>query len=55
VSEDESTPDGSAAVAVEAAGAGGSSDTLLTAGIAAAVLPVGLLVGFGLRRMLRTD
>jgi hypothetical protein len=42
------------AVAVEA-GTGGESETLVTAGIAAGVLGVGLLVGFGLRRLLRTD
>ena len=53
--EDKGTPDRSAAVAVEAAGAGGGSDTLLSAGIAAVVLAIGLLVGFGLRRVLRTD
>jgi hypothetical protein len=40
--------------AVEAAARGGS-DALLTAGIAGAVLAVGLLVGFGLRRVLRSE
>lgn len=33
----------------------GASDGLLTAGIAAAVLAVGLLVGFGLRKLLRSS
>jgi hypothetical protein len=41
-------------MAVEAA-AGGGSDALLTAGIAGAVLAVGLLVGFGLRQVLRSE
>jgi hypothetical protein len=41
-------------VAVEAAAQGGS-DALLTAGIAGTVLAVGLLVGFGLRRVLRNE
>jgi hypothetical protein len=41
-------------MAVEAAARGGS-DALLTAGIAGAVLAVGLLVGFGLRRVLRSE
>jgi hypothetical protein len=39
-------------MAIEAAARGGS-DALLTAGIAGTVLAVGLLVGFGLRRVLR--
>jgi hypothetical protein len=41
-------------MAIEAAAQGGS-DALLTAGIAGAVLAVGLLVGFGLRRVLRSE
>jgi hypothetical protein len=41
-------------IAVEAAARGGS-DALLTAGIAGTVLAVGLLVGFGLRRVLRSE
>jgi hypothetical protein len=41
-------------MAIEAAARGGS-DALLTAGIAGAVLAVGLLVGFGLRRVLRSE
>jgi hypothetical protein len=41
-------------VAIEAAARGGS-DALLTAGIAGAVLAVGLLVGFGLRGVLRSE
>jgi hypothetical protein len=41
-------------MAVEAAAQGGS-DALLTAGIAGTVLAVGLLVGFGLRRVLRSE
>jgi hypothetical protein len=41
-------------MAVEAAARGGS-DALLTAGIAGAVLAAGLLVGFGLRRVLRSE
>jgi hypothetical protein len=52
--EQESARDRRAAVAVKAA-TGGGSDTLLTAGIAAGVLAIGLLVGFGLRRLLRTE
>jgi hypothetical protein len=50
---DETARDRSDAVAEAAAG--GDSDTLVTAGIAAGVLAVGLLVGFSLRRLLRTD
>jgi hypothetical protein len=41
-------------MAVEAAARGGS-DALLTAGIAGTVLAVGLLVGFVLRRVLRSE
>ena len=41
-------------MAIEAAAQGGS-DALLTAGIAGAVLALGLLVGIGLRRGLRTE
>ena len=41
-------------MAIEAAAQGGS-DALLTAGIAGTVLAVGLLVGFGLRRVLRNE
>jgi hypothetical protein len=41
-------------MAIEAAAQGGS-DALLTAGIAGTVLAVGLLVGFGLRRVLRSE
>jgi len=41
------------AAAVEAAAASDGSGCLLSAGIAAAVLAAGLLVGFGLRRALR--
>ena len=41
-------------MAIEAAARGGS-DALLTAGIAGTVLAVGLLVGFGLRRVLRDE
>jgi hypothetical protein len=41
--------------AVAEAAAGGDSEQLVTAGIAAGVLVAGLLVGFGLRRLLRTD
>jgi hypothetical protein len=41
-------------MAIEAAARGGS-DALLTAGIAGTVLAVGLLVGFGLRRVLRSE
>jgi hypothetical protein len=51
---DETARDRRDAVALQAAADGGS-DTLVTAGIAAGVLAVGLLVGFGLRRLLRTD
>ena len=41
-------------MAIEAAAQGGS-DALLTAGIAGAVLALGLLVGFGLRRVLQSE
>lgn len=41
-------------VAIEAAASGGS-EPLTTAGIAVLVLGVGLLAGFGLRRLLRTE
>jgi hypothetical protein len=44
---------GQSSTAIEAAAADGS-DGLLSAGIAAAVLAVGLLAGFGLRRLLRS-
>jgi hypothetical protein len=44
---------GQSPAAIEAAAANGS-DGLLTAGIAAVVLVVGLLGGFGLRRLLRS-
>jgi hypothetical protein len=50
----QSARDRPAPVAVEAAARGGS-DALLTAGIAGSVLAIGLLVGFGLRRLLRTE
>jgi hypothetical protein len=40
--------------AVRAESTAGASDGLLTAGIGAAVLAVGLLVGFGLRKLLRS-
>jgi hypothetical protein len=46
--------DSRGSMAVEAAARGGS-DALLTAGIAGTVLAVGLLVGFGLRRVLRSE
>jgi hypothetical protein len=49
----DSVDPGQRSVAIEAAAADGS-DGLLSAGIAAAVLAGGLLVGFGLRRLLRT-
>lgn len=45
-------PSARSSAAIEAAASEGS-DTLLTAGIAAAVLGAGLLAGFGLRRLLR--
>jgi hypothetical protein len=45
-------PNARSSAAIEAAADDGS-DALLTAGIAAAVLGVGLLAGFGLRRLLR--
>jgi hypothetical protein len=52
---EESAREGRAdSMAIEAAAQGGS-DALLTAGIAGAVLAVGLLVGFGLRRVLRNE
>jgi hypothetical protein len=41
-------------MAIEAAARGGS-DALLTAGIAGTMLAVGLLVGFGLVRVLRSE
>jgi hypothetical protein len=49
---DDAVRDVGRAVPVEATG--GGSDGLLTAGIAAAVLAVGLLVGFCLRKLLRS-
>jgi hypothetical protein len=45
-------PNARSSAAIEA-GASEGSDTLLTGGIAAAVLGAGLLAGFGLRRLLR--
>jgi hypothetical protein len=45
---------GASSVAIEAAAADGS-DGLLSAGIAAGVLAGGLLAGFGLRRLLRSE
>jgi hypothetical protein len=51
---DEGARDGRAPVAVEAA-VSDESDTLVTAGIAGVVLAAGLLVGFAMRRLLRTD
>ena len=45
---------GQSSAAIEAAAAE-SSDGLLTAGIAAAVLAVGLLAGLGLRRLMRSS
>ena len=50
----ESTRDRGNSVAVEAAASGGS-DALITAGIAGTVLGLGLLIGFGLRRLLRSE
>jgi hypothetical protein len=52
---EESAREGRAdSMAIEAAAQGGS-DALLTAGIAGTVLAIGLLVGFGLRRVLRSE
>jgi hypothetical protein len=42
-------------LAVEARAGGGGSETLVSIAIAAAVLAVGLVGGFGLRRLLRSD
>jgi hypothetical protein len=47
-------PDRRSTAAIDAAASDGS-DMLLTAGIAGSVLAVGLLAGFGLRRVLRSE
>jgi hypothetical protein len=47
-------PDRRSTAAIEASASDGS-DMLLTAGIAGSVLAVGLLAGFGLRRVLRSE
>ena len=46
---------GASAAAIEVAASGGSSTGLLSAGIAVAVLLLGLLGGLGLRRVLRDN
>jgi hypothetical protein len=48
-----SIPPGERGTAAVQAAAGGGSESLLIAGIAAGVLAIGLVLGFGLRRLLR--
>ena len=52
---DEAEGNGASAAAIEVAASGGSSTGLLSAGIAMAVLLLGLLGGLGLRRVLRDN
>jgi hypothetical protein len=42
-------------MAIEASADGGESEMLATVGIAGAVLALGLVAGFGLRRLLRSE
>ena len=51
----EAAGNGASAAAIEVAASGGSSTGLLSAGIAVAVLLLGLLGGLGLRRVLRDN
>lgn len=52
---DEDTNGRGRSVAIEARAGGGGSEMLATLGIAGAVLAIGLVGGFGLRRLLRSE